>query len=237
MQSVRLAEFPWATALLHKKEMFDVTVTVYQCGGALIHPSVVVTAAHCVKQKKPQEFVVRAGEWDTQRVTEPFPHVDRGVSEILMHEDFRPGSLFNDIALLFLESPIELAPNINTACLPAADTTYDHQRCIANGWGKDKFEKGTYQAIMKRVELPIIPHDKCQKTLRTTRLGRFFILDDSFVCAGGELGMDTCTGDGGAPLVCPIVGTDNQYHQVGIVSWGINCGLVDTTYFDKQKFP
>lgn len=61
--------------------------------------------------------------------------------------------------------------------------------------GKDKFGKdGKYQQILKRVELPIVQRDECQKRLRETRLGHYFILDKSFVCAGGERGKDTCTG-------------------------------------------
>lgn len=67
--------------------------------------------------------------------------------------------------------------------------------------GKDKFGKdGLYQVILKRVELPVIGRDECQIKLRETRLGRHFILDHSFICAGGEKGKDTCQGDGGSPL-------------------------------------
>lgn len=51
--------------------------------------------------------------------------------------------------------------------------------------GKDKFGKGgLYQVILKRVELPVVPRDECQSKLRETRLGRHFILDHSFICAG-----------------------------------------------------
>lgn len=50
------------------------------------------------------------------------------------------------------------------------------------------------------------------------------ILHECYVlCAGGELGKDTCKGDGGSPLVCPIPGKFEQYFQSGIVSWGIGC--------------
>ena len=52
----------------------------------------------------------------------------------------------------------------------------------------------------------------CQANLRTTRLGQFFELHDSFSCAIGNSGQDTCTGDGGGPLVCP--GPDEKYYQV-----------------------
>uniref|UniRef100_A0A6P7H8F5 Phenoloxidase-activating factor 2-like n=1 Tax=Diabrotica virgifera virgifera TaxID=50390 RepID=A0A6P7H8F5_DIAVI len=39
--------------------------------------------------------------------------------------------------------------------------------------------------------------------------------------AGGEENKDTCKGDGGSPLVCPIPNEPNRFFQMGIVSWGI----------------
>lgn len=46
--------------------------------------------------------------------------------------------------------------------------------------------------ILKKVEIPVVRHDTCQNVMRTTRLGGYFILDESFICAGGEEGKDTC---------------------------------------------
>merc|ERR1712186_221877 len=53
-------------------------------------------------------------------------------------------------------------------------------------------------------------------------------LDESFVCAGGVNGKDTCKGDGGSPLVCPSQSDPNTYIQAGIVAWGIGCGEDNT---------
>lgn len=78
--------------------------------------------------------------------------------------------------------------------------------------------------ILKKVDLPIVPHARCQEALRKTRLGVHFELDRSFICAGGQSGKDTCKGDGGSPLVCPVPNTPGRYYQAGIVAWGIGCG-------------
>jgi hypothetical protein len=46
--------------------------------------------------------------------------------------------------------------------------------------------------ILKKVDLPVVPRDTCVEALRTTRLGPYFKLHESFICAGGDQGKDTC---------------------------------------------
>lgn len=220
----QFGEFPWMVAVLNEENTPERTLNVYQCGGALIHPEVVLTSAHCVSNRE-KIYKIRAGEWDTQTSNELFPHQDAGVRKIVIHPNYHSGPLHYDMALLFLDSPVTLAENIDTVCLPRQDENFDYSRCFASGWGRDVFGKeGKYQVILKKVELPIVPRRDCELALRGTRLGPYFNLHHSFVCAGGEAGRDTCKGDGGSPLVCPIHNTKNRFVQVGIVAWGINCG-------------
>ncbi|CAH2101283.1 unnamed protein product [Euphydryas editha] len=224
----KFGEFPWMVAILKIEPVDDSDpegqkLNVYVGGGSLIHPSVVLTAAHYVAFAK--SLRVRAGEWDTQTTNEIYPYQDRDVDSVAVHKDFNKNNLFYDIALLFLTSPMQMAPNVGIVCLPPPrETPRDGLPCLASGWGKDKFGKeGRYQVILKKVELPVVERRKCQAALRKTRLGHFFELHSSFMCAGGH-GQDTCKGDGGSPLVCPTETEPNRYMQSGIVAWGIGCG-------------
>merc|ERR1712117_71745 len=134
-------------------------------------------------------------------------------------------NLQNDFAVLFTSEDFLLDQHIDTACLPAADESFDGTSCFATGWGKDQFgAAGEYQVVLKEIDLTVVSNGVCQDKLRTTRLGQKYKLHDSFLCAGGVAGKDTCKGDGGSPLVCPSKYDPNTYVQAGIVAWGIGCG-------------
>jgi kallikrein len=203
------------------------TVNLYQCGGSLIAPGVILTAAHCAEKfrSQPGKLKVRCGEWDTQNQTEPRAHQDRTVQTLDIHPDFNDRNLANDWALLYTIEPFELQEHIDTVCLPDPEEQFDGQNCFATGWGKDQFgAAGEYQVVLKEIDLPVVNHRQCQDSLRRTRLGRRFQLDESFICAGGIAGKDTCKGDGGSPLVCQSKGDPFTYVQAGVVAWGIGCG-------------
>merc|ERR1712088_1297172 len=207
------------------------TVNLYQCGGSLIAPGVILTAAHCAAkfQQELTKLKIRCGEWDTQNQTEPRPHQDRYVQNLDIHPEFNPRNLANDWAVLYVSQDFDLQAHFDTVCLPQPEELFDGQSCFATGWGKDEFgAAGNYQVVLKEIDLPVVGHDQCEASLRTTRLGKRFQLDDSFIFAGVVDGKDTCKGDGGSPLVCQSKFDPTSYVQAGIVAWGIGCGEDNT---------
>ncbi|XP_075146744.1 phenoloxidase-activating factor 2 isoform X2 [Haematobia irritans] len=213
-------EFPWTVALLNSGN------SSYFCAGSLIHPRVVLTGVHCVIGRPLDSFVIRAGEWDTQTVKERLPYEESAASKVITHPQYNPRNVAYDFALIILRQSFTLGDHINVVCLPPANSSpAARTTCFSTGWGKDQFgAEGRYSAILKRLPLPIVDYNTCQTQFRGTRLGPKFALDRSFICAGGVVGIDTCQGDGGAPLVCPIgQASENRYQQSGIVAWGIGC--------------
>ncbi|KAF6199782.1 hypothetical protein GE061_006080 [Apolygus lucorum] len=96
-----------------------------------------------------------------------------------------------------------------------------------------QYNASAFQLGMKYIELPTVPKDECESRLQDTRLGPYFNLHESVMCAGGIEGKDACQGDGGSPLICPIKGVPFRYQQVGIVAAGIGCGTaVPALYAD-----
>ncbi|CAK1554433.1 unnamed protein product [Leptosia nina] len=76
----QFGEFPWVVALL------DALNGSYAGVGVLIHPQVVMTAAHIAARYGPDTLKIRAGEWDTQTNKERLQPQERIVNQIIVRQ-------------------------------------------------------------------------------------------------------------------------------------------------------
>jgi len=235
-------EFPWTCILLNQNNDFVGTcaiITDDSSNNNNVPTRKVLTAAHKLKNIAVDDLLkVRVGEWDASGFNAPEQqqHEEYTVVRILKHPGMSTTRLSDNIALLTVDRDINLNnPYVNTACLPSCDNQFDYifsngtgVRCHVAGWGKDEVD-GTFQFIPKKVDLSLIPAGQCEDKLQValnarqpgTGVGDRFQLHPSEVCAGGEVGKDACTGDGGSPLVCQA--QSGRWTVVGLVSWGIGC--------------
>lgn len=99
------AEYPWQVAILRKEKLDN----VYLCGGSLIDGSHVLTAAHCVKDYRPEQLRIRLGEWDVNNDSEFYTHAEFDATNLFVHEKFYEGNLYNDLAMIRLGGYVDYA--------------------------------------------------------------------------------------------------------------------------------
>jgi len=206
--------WPFIVALLNRGHQF--------CGGSLLDSTHILTAAHCVAHMDSWDVArleVALG-MHTLRPLDPAA-LRRKVRRVTRHKGFDSRTLYNDIALLTLDSPVTFSSTMSPVCLPNVATSdkYAQQEAAVIGWGAIK-EGGSQPSVLQQVTVRVQTNDECKKNYGGDAPGGIV---DHFLCAANP-GRDSCSGDSGGPLIVQN-GPGAQWVQAGIVSWGIGCGL------------
>lgn len=218
-REAEFGEFPWMVAIMLASD----GEPEYIGGGSILAPNVVLTVAHKVNKVNPEDLVIRAGDWDLKTEREIYPHVDRAVKRVILHDRLSKNLREYNIALIVLDMSFSSNPHIAPICLSSSSDSFNYSDCIVAGWGMKHINSADYAHVLKKITVPVLPRETCNAQLGKVLISNF-VLDETSICAGGEKGVDSCLGDGGSPLVCPIKGHPNRYYQVGIVAWGLGCG-------------
>ncbi|XP_014219316.1 beta-fibrinogenase brevinase-like [Copidosoma floridanum] len=189
---------------------FRYQVAIYSdsfiCGGALIKPDIVLTSAHCVKDAKNPPKKVYAGVMDLNDPEFAFSVQWKLIKEIYAHAKYQSNENetypINDIALLKLESALELNDYVNTIKLPKRGEDFHNKTAVVAGYGWDSLE------ITTNSEGKPVRHGASSLYLRFAKVTVTASLEGfPSTILGGQVEQTpgskngACDGDHGSPLV------------------------------------
>lgn len=217
------SQFPWMVTIAVDSEYDPLSSAT--CGGSIIHPRVILTAASCFQ--KNVDFAtleVRAGEWNSKydRDFNQMRRVNFGIT----HPDYKSTG-HSDLALLILEGDLKFTTNVNSVCLVKnMKALGDVNNLLMSGWSSNS--TGVYPNTLKNYDIALMSRDRCLKKLKIFGV-EMKRLHKSFLCGikRNNIPQEFCNAENGGALVSQQNGV---FIQNGITAWNLNCGAYGAPY-------